>query len=64
MMRKPEYDDFRWNCETLYCVEEFWHYASEEDRADFAKFVKEGILYTVKRQFQHSQARKAGINFK
>ena len=30
MMRKPEYDDFRWNCETLYCVEEFWHYASEE----------------------------------
>lgn len=29
-----------------------------------SKFVKEGILYTVKRQFQHSQARKAGINFK
>lgn len=25
---------------------------------------KEGTLYTVKRQFQHSQARKAGINFK
>ena len=44
MMRKPEYDDFRWNCETLYCVEEFWHYASEEDRADFAKFVKEGKI--------------------
>ena len=44
MMRKPEYDAFRWNCETLYCVEEFWHYASEEDRADFAKFVKEGKI--------------------
>ena len=44
MMRKPEYDGFRWNCETLYCVEEFWHYASEEDRADFAKFVKEGKI--------------------
>ena len=29
-----------------------------------SKFVKEGTLYTVKRQFQHSQARKAGINFK
>ncbi len=27
-----------------------------------AKFVKEGRLYHVKRQFQHSQARKAGIN--
>ena len=24
MMRQPEYADFRWNCETLYCVEEFW----------------------------------------
>lgn len=24
MMRNPEYADFRWNCETLYCVEEFW----------------------------------------
>ena len=22
MMRQPEYADFRWNCETLYCVEE------------------------------------------
>ena len=27
-----------------------------------AKFVKDGRLYLVKRQFQHSQARKAGIN--
>lgn len=28
-----------------------------------AKFIKEGKLYSVKRQFQHSQARRAGINF-
>ena len=27
-----------------------------------AKFIKDGKLYHVKRQFQHSQARKAGIN--
>lgn len=27
-----------------------------------AKFVKEGKLYTIKRQFQHSQARKAELN--
>lgn len=27
-----------------------------------SKFVKEGKLYTVKRQFQHSQARKAELN--
>ena len=40
MMRQPEYADFRWNCETLYCVEEFWKQASEDGRADFARFVK------------------------
>lgn len=28
-----------------------------------AKFVKDGKPYPIKRQFQHSQARKAGINF-
>lgn len=27
-----------------------------------SKFIKEGKMYNVKRQFQHSQARKAGIN--
>ncbi len=27
-----------------------------------AKFIKDGILYNIKRQFQHSQARKAGID--
>ena len=44
MMRQPEYADFRWNCETLYCVEEFWKQASEEDCADFARFIKEGKI--------------------
>lgn len=29
-----------------------------------AKFVKDGKLYLIKRQLQHSQARKAGVNFK
>lgn len=28
-----------------------------------AKFIKDGQLYHIKRQFQHSQARKADINF-
>lgn len=27
-----------------------------------AKFIKDGTLYRIKRQFQHSQARKAGVN--
>ncbi len=29
-----------------------------------AKFIKDGQLYRIKRHFQHSQARKAGINFR
>ena len=29
-----------------------------------AKFIKDGQLYHIKRQLQHSQARKAGINFR
>lgn len=29
-----------------------------------AKFIKDGEAYTIRRQFQHSQARKANINFK
>jgi len=39
-----------------------------ENKVDFwfkqtgSKFVKDGKTYNVKRQFQHSQARKAGIN--
>lgn len=28
-----------------------------------ARFVKDGRLYRIKRQFQHQQARKAGINY-
>ena len=28
-----------------------------------AKFIKDGKLYSIKRPFQHSQARKAGINY-
>lgn len=28
-----------------------------------AKFLKDGRLYPIKRQFQHAQARKAGINY-
>ena len=29
-----------------------------------AKFVKDGQLYNIRRHFQHSQARKAGINYR
>ena len=49
-----------YTCFTI-CVESdvsFWF------KQTGAKFVKDGRLYQIGRKFQHSQARKAGINFK
>lgn len=43
-MKKPEYQNFRWNCETLFCVEEFFKTASEEEKEEFSKLVAEGKL--------------------
>lgn len=52
--------DFEWVMDLRrICVEnkvEFWF------KQTGSKFVKDGKTYNVKRQFQHSQARKAGIN--
>lgn len=52
--------DFEWVMDLRrICVEnkvEFWF------KQTGSKFVKDGKTYDVKRQFQHSQARKAGIN--
>ena len=54
--------DYEWVMEIRnLCVENnvsFWF------KQTGAKFVKDGRLYHISRQFQHSQARKAGINFK
>lgn len=52
--------DFEWIMELRrVCIENnvsFWF------KQTGSKFIKEGKMYNVKRQFQHSQARKAGIN--
>lgn len=52
--------DFEWIMELRrVCIENnvsFWF------KQTGSKFIKEGKLYNVKRQFQHSQAHKAGIN--
>lgn len=52
--------DFEWIMELRrVCIENnvsFWF------KQTGSKFIKEGKLYNIKRQFQHSQARKAGIN--
>lgn len=53
--------DFDWVMELRnVCVENnvaFWF------KQTGAKFIKDGKLYLIKRQFQHAQARKSGINF-
>ncbi|NDW08367.1 DUF5131 family protein [Dysgonomonas sp. 520] len=53
--------NFEWIMELRnLCVEQnvsFWF------KQTGAKFIKDGKLYNINRRFQHSQARKSGINF-
>ncbi len=42
MMAQPENAGFRWNCETLFCVEEFFKTASEEQKATFCALAAQG----------------------
>ena len=36
--------DFKWNCETYFCVEQFLQSASEEEKADFFDLVHKGNI--------------------
>ena len=44
MMGKPEYEAFRWNCETLFCVEEFFKRAAPKEKEAFCRLAREGKL--------------------
>ena len=44
LMSKPENADFRWNCETLFCVEEFFKSASEAQKEAFFRLAAEGKI--------------------
>lgn len=44
IMARPENKDFRWNCETLFCVEEFFKTASQEQRDAFLCLAAEGKI--------------------
>lgn len=44
LMQDPANADFRWNCETLFCVEEFFKTATEEEKAQFMALAKNGRL--------------------
>lgn len=44
MMEKEENRDFRWNCETLFCVEEFWKSASPAEQEAFRTLAAQGKI--------------------
>ena len=44
MMEQPENQEFRWNCETLFCVEEFYKTATEAQKKAFAALAAEGKI--------------------
>lgn len=44
MMKKPEYQSFRWNCETFFCIEEFLKTAQPEEKEQFYRLVKQGKI--------------------
>lgn len=44
LMREPENADFRWNCETLYCVEQFFESAAPEEQRLFLELAAQGRI--------------------
>lgn len=44
IMSKPENADFRWNCETLFCVEEFFKSSTREQQDAFFRLASEGKI--------------------
>ena len=44
IMKKPENEMFRWNCETYFCVEKFLEIATDMEREEFFTLVSEGKI--------------------
>lgn len=44
IMQQPENQEFRWNCETLFCVEEFFKTATEEEKERFTALAAAGKI--------------------
>lgn len=36
--------DFKWNCETYFCVEQFLEESTEQEKIDFIKYIKKGNI--------------------
>ena len=41
-MKKPENSEFRWNCETWFCVEKFLEIASEQEKEQLFALIRQG----------------------
>lgn len=44
VLRKPGNEDFRWNCETYYCVERFLETVTAQEQDAFFEFVRQGRI--------------------
>lgn len=44
LMQEEQWQEFRWNCETCFCVETFLKQASDQERQMFWKLVREGKI--------------------
>ncbi len=44
LLQDPANEGFRWNCETLFCVEEFFKNASDEEKTAFRRLAEEGKI--------------------
>ncbi len=44
LMKQPENADFRWNCETLFCVEKFLETCSPQEQEDFFALARQGKI--------------------
>lgn len=43
-LKKTGNENFRWNCETYFCVEKFFEEATDREKEDFIALVKEGRM--------------------
>lgn len=44
IMKQPGNENFRWNCESLFCVEQFLKHASEEKKEEFLTLARGGKI--------------------
>ncbi len=61
MLQDPANRDFRWNCETLFCVEKFFQSAMEEEKTAFLRLAEEGKIGLSANYLNFTDLADAGI---